>query len=110
MNVGHALETVVFNELERRRAEIGYVKTDDGLEVDFLARHRGAGEELIQVCADLRSPTTSAREVHALVAATKEYPRASARILVLDWDAARLIDAPNVEVLPAYEWLLAPEP
>ena len=41
-NLGHALETVVLNELERRGAEVGYVKTADGLEVDFLARHRRA--------------------------------------------------------------------
>ena len=50
-NIGHALETVVLNELERRGTEVGYVKTGDGLEVDFLARRAGATEELIQVCA-----------------------------------------------------------
>jgi uncharacterized protein len=57
-NLGHALETVVLNELERRAAEVGYVKTPEGLEVDFLARHPAAGEELIQVCADLSSLQT----------------------------------------------------
>lgn len=51
-NQGHALETAVFNELERRKAEVGYVKTDGGLEVDFLARYPDAGAELIQVCVD----------------------------------------------------------
>jgi hypothetical protein len=40
--------------LERRRTEVGYAKTPDGLEVDFLARYLGGGEELIQVCADCR--------------------------------------------------------
>lgn len=107
-NLGHALETVVFNELERRRADISYVKTTEGLEVDFLARHRGAGEELIQVCASLRSSDTVARELRALEAAAKEYPRARRRLLVLDRDAAgEVIGAPGVEVLPAYEWVLA---
>ena len=51
-NIGHALEAAVSNELERRGAEVGYVKTRRGLEVDFLARHAAGGEELVQVCAD----------------------------------------------------------
>ena len=84
-NVGRALETAVLNELERRGAEIGYVKTPDGSEVDFLARHLGGGEELIQVSAD--------------VSATE--------MLVLDRDALTRVNAPGVEVQPAYEWLLA---
>ncbi len=109
-NVGHALETAVLNELERRRAEVGYVKTADGLEVDFLARYPADGEELIQVCADLSSAETRTRELRALAAAAKEYPHAAQRILVLDRDARLGIKAPGAEVLPAYEWLLAEPP
>jgi predicted AAA+ superfamily ATPase len=65
--LGHliALETAVLNDLERRGAEVGYGKTRDGFEVDFVARHPGAGEELIQVCADLSCPDTRARELRA---------------------------------------------
>ena len=110
VNVGHALETAILNELERRKVETGYVKTVDGLEVDFLARLRGEGEELIQVCADLRSSETAARELRALTAAAKEHPRARRRLLVLDRDAAGEIEASDVEVQPAYEWLLAESP
>jgi hypothetical protein len=106
-NVGHALETAVLNELVRRRAEVGYVKTAEGLEVDFLARHPAGGEELIQVCADLSSAETRARELRALTAAASEHPRAARRLLVLDRDARVGADTPGIEVLPAYEWLLA---
>jgi predicted AAA+ superfamily ATPase len=106
-NVGHALETAVHNELGRRGAEVGYVKTGDGLEVDFLARRPGAGEKLIQVCADLSAPETRARELRALAAAATDHPRATPRLLVLDRDALAGVDVPGVEVLPAYEWLLA---
>jgi predicted AAA+ superfamily ATPase len=106
-NLGHALETAVLNELERRGAEIGYVKTGDGLEVDFLARWRAAGEELIQVSADLSSPETRARELRALAVAAKDHPLAKRRLLVLDRDALGQAEAPGVDVLPAYEWLLA---
>ena len=68
-NLGHSLETAVLNELERRRAEAGYVKTADGLEVDFLVRYRNGEQELVQVCANLKSPETVARELRALAAA-----------------------------------------
>ena len=106
-NVGHALETVVMNELERRAAEVGYVKTADGLEVDFLARYPTAGQELIQVCADPSAPATLSRELGALSSAARDYPRAARRLLVLDRDALTRVRAPGVEVQPAYEWLLA---
>lgn len=106
-NLGHALETAVLNELERRGAEVGYVKTDDGLEVDFLARTRAGGEELVQVCADPSAPETLARELRALAAAAKMYPRALRRLLVPDRDARARVQAREIEVQPAYEWLLA---
>lgn len=105
-NVGHALETVVLIELERRGAEVGYVRTAEGFEVDFLVRYPAAGMELIQVCADVRNPETLARELRALTEAAKTHPRAVQRLLVLDRDALSGVNAPGVEVQPAYEWLL----
>lgn len=108
--MGHALETVVLNELERRGADVGHVKTDEGLEVDFLARWADGGQELIQVCADVSQEEILAREIRSLKAAAKEHRRARPLLLVLDRDeGSRVLDAP-VEVRPAYEWLLAPGP
>lgn len=106
-NAGHALETVVLVELERRGAEVGYVKTEEGFEVDFLARHPAQPPELIQVCAEMRHPDTLARELRALAAAARVHPRATCRLLVLDRDALSGPSAPGVEMQPAYEWLLA---
>ncbi len=105
-NLGHALETVVLNELERRGAEVGYVKMEGGLEVDFLARRLVGGEELIQVCADLSAPETRVRELRALEAAAKIHPYAAKRLLVLDRDAIGPADDAGTEIRPAYEWLL----
>lgn len=105
-NVGHALETAVFNELERRGAEVGYVKAGDGSEVDFLARHPAADHELIQVCAEVTDESTRLRELRALDAAAAEHPRATQRLLVLDRDARALMGKVAIEVQPAYEWLL----
>jgi hypothetical protein len=109
-NVGRALETAVFNELERRGAEIGYVKSEGGFEVDFLARYAVAGEELIQVCADASDATVLDRELRALEAAREEHPEAVRRLLVLDRDACPRVETPGVEVLPACDWLLAAPP
>jgi predicted AAA+ superfamily ATPase len=107
-NIGHALETAVLNELERRGADVGYVKTNEGLEVDFLVRHpAGDGEELMQVCAGLSDEATLARELRALAAAGTEHPRAVRRLLVLDRDSVPRTGTPEVLVQPAYEWLLA---
>jgi predicted AAA+ superfamily ATPase len=105
-HAGHALETAVANELERRGGEVGYVKTESGLEVDFLARPPARRAELIQVCSDATDPQTLARELRALAEARALHPRATRRLLVLDRDALPRSAPPEVEVQPAYEWLL----
>jgi hypothetical protein len=105
-NLGHALETAVLNELERRGAEIGYVRTAGGFDVDFLARYPTGGEELLQVCADPTDAETLDRECRALEGAGEEHRRAAKRLLVVDRDAVPRTGLPGVEALPAYEWLL----
>src|SRR5205814_10344073 len=105
-NIGHALETVVLHELDRRRAEPGYVRTASGYEVDFLAQFRDAKEELIQVCADLSAPETADRECQALEEAVREHPRAARRLLTLNADPVSAKVPAGVTVQPAYQWLL----
>lgn len=83
-NLGHALETAVLIELERRGCEIFYVRTPDGFEVDFLVQTPEGEWLLLQVCADLSNPATFEREVRALVAAQAEYPHATPLLLTLD--------------------------
>jgi predicted AAA+ superfamily ATPase len=97
----------VLNELERRKAEVGYVKTEEGFEVDFHVRHPASGEELVQVCADPSAPATMDRELRALTHAAQTDARATRRLLVLTRDQAIPLEASGVSVQPAYEWLLA---
>jgi len=106
-NRGPALETAVLIELERRRADVGYIKNADASEVDFLARYPGAQEEIIQVCADLSDQATRARELGAFAGAAANHSRAIRRLLVLDRDAMAGAAPPGLEVQPAYEWMLA---
>jgi predicted AAA+ superfamily ATPase len=107
-NLGHALETAVFLELERRRAEVSYVKTPQGFEVDFLARYPSGEEELIQVCADLAAPDTAERELRSLVEAGRQFPQARKRLLTLTQDGLPREAPADILAEPAYVWLLTP--
>lgn len=104
-NLGHALETCVFLSLERRGAEVAYVRTAAGGEVDFLARYPDGREELIQVCADLESPATRDRETRALLDAAREQPRATLQVVTLQPEPARTLPA-RITVHQAAAWLL----
>jgi len=105
-NLGHALETAVLIELERRRFAVTYVKTPEGHEVDFLARGPEGGIELIQVCADAGDPSTALRELRGLAEAGGIYPDATRRLLVATRDGLPDDVPPGVTAQPAYEWLL----
>ncbi len=106
-NFGHALETVVFNELERRKAEVAYVRTAEGFEVDFHARFPADGETLIQVCAEPAEGKALKRELRALAQARGEYPRAERLLLVLNRNQVHAVSgSEDLQVLPVYEWLL----
>lgn len=107
-NVGHALECAVHDELARRRAEIGYVRTSQSFEVDFHIRTADGASELIQVCADIADAATLARELRALDDAALEFPCARRRLLVLNRGQLPTSMTSSVLVQPAYEWLLTP--
>jgi len=104
-NLGHALETAVRIELERRRAEVTYVKTAEGFEVDFLAKWPGREPALVQVAADLRDEAVVEREARGLLAARKKFPRATLHLVTLTPEAARDLPA-EVAVKPAWRWFL----
>jgi hypothetical protein len=68
--------------------------------VDFLARRATGEGDLIQVGAD-PAPETLARELRALAAGSREYPRAKARLLVLDRDLPSAVRRESDRVQPA---------
>ena len=105
-NLGHALEAAVMLELERRGAQISYLRTAEGFEVDFLIRYPEGGEELIQVCSDLDASTTREREIRALLAAGTERPGTLQRLISLVPETPRDLP-PGVVWHSASEWLLS---
>ncbi len=102
---GHALETVVALELERRGAQIAYVKTPAGYEVDFIARFHSGETVLIQVCEDASEPEVYRREVRALEDAKQRYPKGK-RLLIVGQETNHLEAPKGVVVRSALEWLL----
>ncbi len=105
-NLGRALEVAVMHALAARGAEVSYVKTEEGFEVDFLARIPGEPDRLLQVCADPTPPAVLEREVRALAAAARTYPQAERVLLVLTHDQAARLALEGVRVWPAHAWLL----
>ena len=104
-NLGHALETAVLHELQRRGDQVHYVRTHAGFEVDFLARSLTGDEALIQVCADLDSPDTLAREVRALQDAAATWPDAALQLIALNAPQGRM-PPPAIQLHLAADWFL----
>lgn len=104
-NVGHALETAVLHELQRRGEQVNYVRTHAGFEVDFHARSLTGREALLQVCADLDSPDTLAREVRALQDAAATWPEATLQIITLNAPKSGM-PPPGIQLHLAADWLL----
>ena len=111
-NLGHALETAVLIELERRRCERAYLHTAERYEVDFLATPIVGEPLLIQVCADVSAPKTRKRELRALEAAINENPGCRAFLLTQSstgLDIIRREASSNIQVMSAWEWMLSNE-
>ena len=105
-NIGHALETAVLIELERRRLDVNYVRTGQGYEVDFLARQADGRRELIQVCADASDRGAAEREIRGLTAAGEQFPDAGMRLLTLSRDGIPDTLPDGVVAQPAWVWML----
>lgn len=92
--------------LERRGMAVTYVRTPEGHEVDFLARSATGEIVLIQVSSDPADALTAERELQALEAAGRLYPKAVRRLLTLTRDAMPTDVPAGIRVQPAYEWML----
>jgi hypothetical protein len=107
INLGHALETAVFNELQRRGTEVAYVRTADGFEVDFIAAYRDGRRELLQVCADPSEANVRERELRALDDAARAEPGLPALLLLSTQEQAAALAGSGPRAMPAYEWILS---
>jgi len=106
-NTGHALETAVLHELQRRGATVGYIHTRSGFEVDFCATLPDGQTWLVQVCHDVSDSDTLTREVRALQDAQPDWPRARPMLVALHTPPVAALPAP-IELHRATAWLLEP--
>jgi uncharacterized protein len=106
-NIGHLLENLVFIELRRRGFQLSYHITNEGYEVDFVARDpSGELHELVQVCSFLGQDDTAAREWRAIESAIAETRAKRVTVVTMHERSERKIGKCTVQVIPAYEWLL----
>ncbi|MFD2377569.1 DUF4143 domain-containing protein [Ottowia pentelensis] len=108
-NTGHALEVAVLHTLLRSGAQVGYVLTPAGCEVDFHAALPSGEQWLVQVCLDLGDSATLQREVHALQDARQQWPQARC-LLVAQQVPPTVALPPGIELHRASHWLLEGRP
>ncbi len=108
-----ALETAVYLELRRRRksgrlADISMLKLDSGKEVDFVEGDATQDEAtaLVQVCFDMDSPKTRAREISALQEAMRRFGKREGFVITFDEEEDIEVEGGTVHVRPAWKWLL----
>lgn len=104
-NRGRLLENIVYLELRRRGYEVYTHKTEDALEVDFVAK-RGSQLSLIQVTQTLSAITTRERELQSLIAALKELNMSDAIIVTQDEEEEIVVDNFLIKVVPIYNFLI----
>ncbi len=105
-DLGHLLENSVFLELCRRYAQLSYMMTASGFEVDFFAEYRDGARHAIQVAADVSDPITRERECRALVEAHSDAPDAKLFLINLSEEATIEINGVTIQMVPAWKWLL----
>ncbi len=108
-NPGHALETAVLIELERRSWQVAYVRTKTGCEVDFLATSPEGKKIYIQVCSDLSTGDVRKREFRPLLELLSLRSKEAFLLLTLttaDVSICQKEAPPGLTIRPAWEWLL----
>ncbi len=100
---GRLLENMIFIELKRRGNELYYFKKDG--ECDFIVREKERITEAIQVCDNLNQKNEK-RELNGLLMAMKEFKIKKGLIITENQEDHRNIDGLEVDIIPAWKWLL----
>lgn len=104
-NRGQILENMVFVHLRRHTSQVFYYKTQNALEVDFVAVFPEGEKLLVQVCADMSSPDTRKRELRALQAAMAESGLQRGIIVTEGAPESIRTAEGSIEIVPAMKFL-----
>ncbi|MDZ4203230.1 MAG: ATP-binding protein, partial [Bacteroidales bacterium] len=102
-DVGRKLENLVFLHLRRKYNELFYF--DEKGECDFVAMKHGVVAELVQVCYEL-TPDNLKRELNGLLKAMRFFNMHKATIVTFANSDFIEEDGGEIEVIPAYKYLL----
>ncbi len=102
---GRLLENLVLIELRRRDKEVFYHLSDKS-ECDFIIRDGFRTEQAIQVCYQLDSYETRARELKGVTDAMSTYHLTEGYIITASHEEVVALENGTVYILPAWKWLL----
>jgi len=102
---GAALENLIFLELTKKGRNAFYYSSN--YECDFLIVKNEGVSEAIQVCYDISDQDTKSREERGLLDACKEFKLKKGFIITHGEELKYKIDGINIEILPAYKYLLS---
>ena len=96
---GILLENLIFNEISKRYSSFFCFK--ETKECDFIV-----GKKAIQVCFDISNEMSFLREISGIKEACKYFGIKDSLIISFDDRKKFKVDSINVEIIPAYEFLL----
>jgi hypothetical protein len=108
-NMGRLYENAVALELIRRSGhdtEVHYWKDRFGKEVDFVVRNGNTVQQLIQVCYDIEHPDTKAREINALLRASKELSCDDLMIITGGYEGEEAVKGNMIKFVPLWKYLI----
>ncbi len=101
---GKLLENSIGIELLKQGQEVFFYR--DNVECDFLLAGQDAIRAAVQVCLSLKEPEIRRREIKGLTAACKRFKLPKGRIITDDEEETILDDDLEIEVIPAFKFLL----
>lgn len=109
-NLGWRLETIVYLELLRRKAQSGndiYYFQNRSAEADFVVCDGNKAQAIYQVSYDISSPKTRKREIRGCLAAAKATK--CSNILLITDNESEIIEEEGytIQVIPVWEWLIS---
>lgn len=109
-NLGWRLETIVYLELLRRKAQNGndiYYFQSRCAEADFIVCDGNKAQTIYQVSYDISNPKTRKREIRGCLAAAKA-TQCNNILLITDHESEMIEeDGYTIQVIPVWEWLVS---
>ena len=109
---GKLMENAVFLHLQREKAklsnpyQINYWKDHSGNEVDFVIRNGRSINTLINVTNASSKDEINAREIKALLMASRELRCNNLQIITWDYSNEETFEGKKIKFMPIWRWLL----